>query len=310
MRVLVSGGAGFIGSHVVQQALSAGLNVGVLDDFSSGKRHNVPDGVTVLRVDLRDREATRRALLSFRPEVVSHQAAQVSVLASLKDPMRDAEINVVGGINLLDACVEAGVKHLVFASTGGAIYGEVPDGERASEDFRPEPTSPYGIHKLAFERLLEVYAAHGLTSNVLRYANVYGPRQDPRGEAGVVAILFERALSGRSLQIFGRREPGDGGCVRDYVFVRDVARANLMALTGKLSERVLNVGSGRPTTTLTLARRILESCNATASVSDAGPRRGDVERSLLDVTRFETLLGHPTELDPGLAQTAAFYRAS
>jgi UDP-glucose 4-epimerase len=310
MRVLVSGGAGFIGSHVVQQALSAGLNVGVLDDFSSGKRHNVPDGVTVLQVDLRDREATRRALLSFRPEVVSHQAAQVSVLASLKDPMRDAEINVVGGINLLDACVEAGVKHLVFASTGGAIYGEVPDGERASEDFRPEPTSPYGIHKLTFERLLEVYAAHGLTSNVLRYANVYGPRQDPRGEAGVVAILFERALSGRSLQIFGRREPGDGGCVRDYVFVRDVARANLMALTGKLSERVLNVGSGRPTTTLTLARRILESCNATASVSDAGPRRGDVERSLLDVTRFETLLGHPTELDPGLAQTAAFYRAS
>jgi UDP-glucose 4-epimerase len=311
MRVLVTGGAGFVGSHVVAQALAAGLEVAVLDDFSTGKRHNVPAGVRVFETDLRDREGTARALSEFQPELVSHQAAQASVPASMKDPRFDAEVNVIGGLNLLDACTapDSRVRQVVFASTGGAIYGEVPEGQQASESFPREPKSPYGIHKLTFERLLEVYAsARGLPSCVLRYANVYGPRQDPHGEAGVVAIFFERALRGAALTVFARRTPGDGGCIRDYVFVGDVARANLLALAGGLPQGVMNVGSGRAISTRALAERVVTLTGSRASIEDGGPRPGDLERSLLDVSRFEQLVGSPTPLVAGLDETARWYR--
>jgi UDP-glucose 4-epimerase len=309
MRVLVTGGAGFIGSHVVHQALAAGFDVGVLDNFSSGKRQNVPDGVRVLEADLRDRASTHRALTDFAPDQVSHQAAQVSVPASVSDPVTDAEINVIGGLNLLDACVASGVSRLVFASTGGAIYGEVPEGQRATEESPTEPKSPYGIHKQTFERLLAVYREHrGLKSTVLRYANVYGPRQDPHGEAGVVAIFCARALNGRGLTIFGRRSAGDGGCVRDYVFVEDVARANVATLTGQLREPVLNVGSGHATTTLDLAERIRAASGHDLELTRAVPRPGDIERSLLDVSRLQSALGAPTSLEVGLGRTFDWYR--
>jgi UDP-glucose 4-epimerase len=310
MRVLVTGGAGFIGSHVVEHALQAGFDVAVLDDLSSGKRANVPASVPLFQVDLRDRAATLRALVDFRPELVSHQAAQVSVPASMKDPYLDAEINVLGGISLLDACVHAKVRHVVFASTGGAIYGEVPEPERATEDFRLEPKSPYGIHKLTFERLLAVYRERGLGTSVLRYANVYGPRQDPHGEAGVIAIFFQRAERGEALQIFARRAAGDEGCVRDYVFVRDVARANVSAMTGELRHAVMNVGSGHPTTTAELARLIVAATGRSSGLLPAPPRAGDIERSLLDVTRLRELLGQPIGLEAGLTETAAWYRAN
>jgi UDP-glucose 4-epimerase len=312
MRILVTGGAGFIGSHVVVAALSAGFEVAVLDNFSSGKRANLPAGVRVFEADLRDRDATLRAVADFAPELVSHQAAQASVSVSMKDPRFDAEVNIIGGINLLDACTAAGsrVRQLVFASTGGAIYGEVPEGERASESFQLAPKSPYGISKLTFERLLGVYRDHrGLDSTVLRYANVYGPRQDPHGEAGVIAIFFDAALAGKNLTVFAKRAVGDGGCIRDYVYVADVARANLQALAGKLPHPVTNVGSGRATTTLELAERILASTGARSSIQRAGIRAGDIERSLLDVTRFEQTLGAPTSLETGLAETAEWYRA-
>jgi UDP-glucose 4-epimerase len=311
MRVLVTGGAGFIGSHIVRAALAAGFEVAVLDNFSSGKRENLPEGVRVFEADLRDRDATFRALAELQPELVSHQAAQASVPVSMKDPRFDAEVNVIGGINLLDACTAPGsrVRHVVFASTGGAIYGEIPDGERASESFRLEPKSPYGIHKLTFERLLGVYREHrGLATTVLRYANVYGPRQDPHGEAGVVAIFFDSALAGKNLTVFAKRTPSDGGCIRDYVFVGDAARANLQALTGQLPHAVLNVGSGRPTTTLQLAERILSVTGSTSRIEHAGVRAGDIERSLLDATRFEQTVGMPTPLYAGLDETARWYR--
>jgi UDP-glucose 4-epimerase len=311
MRLLVTGGAGFIGSHIVRAALAAGFEVAVLDNFSSGKPENVPEGVRVLPVDLRDRDATFRALEELQPELVSHQAAQASVPVSMKDPRFDAEVNVIGGLNLLDACTAPGsrVRHVVFASTGGAIYGEVPDGERAAEDFRLEPKSPYGIHKLTFERLLGVYREHrGLATTVLRYANVYGPRQDPHGEAGVVAIFFDSALAGKNLTIFAKRTPSDGGCIRDYVFVGDVARANMQALTGNLPHAVMNVGSGRATTTMQLAERVLSLTAARSTIEHAGVRPGDIERSLLDSTRFEQTLGMPTPLYAGLDETARWYR--
>ena len=171
----------------------------------------------------------------------------------MRDPKLDAEVHVIGGLNLLDACVEVGALRFVFASTGGAIYGEVPPGKRAAEDTVPAPISPYAIHKLAFEQLLAVYETHrGLKPTILRYANVYGPRQDPHGEAGVIAIFLDSALAGKTLRVNGLKRAGDGGCVRDYVFVSDVARMNVLALTGQMSDRVANVGTGIPTTTKSL----------------------------------------------------------
>jgi UDP-glucose 4-epimerase len=311
MRVLVTGGAGFIGSHVVDALRQDGHQVAVLDNFSTGNRRNVQSGVTVYEVDLREREATRRALADFRPDWVSHQAAQASVAVSVRDPRLDAEINVLGGIHLLDACVEVGTKRLVFASTGGAIYGEIPEGQRADESFAAAPKSPYAISKLSLELLLNVYREHrGLDCTVLRYANVYGPRQDPHGEAGVVAVFTDMARAGQTLRVNARKSQGDSGCVRDYVYVGDVARANVLALAGKVDQQVLNIGSGTGITTEELARTIVELVgNPAASVDYAPPRAGDLERSVLDATRAGALLAPWVTLAEGLKRTFEHQRS-
>jgi UDP-glucose 4-epimerase len=310
MRVLVTGGAGFIGSHVVRDALGAGFEVAVLDNFSIGKQANVPAGVRVFSADLRDRDAVVGAVADFQPELVSHQAAQASVRVSMRDPRFDAEVNVVGGLNLLDACTTGArrVRRFVFASTA-AIYAEVPEAERAAESYPLEPKSPYGVSKLAFERLLHIYGEQrGIETSVLRYANVYGPRQDPRGEAGVIAIFFDRALAQKNLTVFAKRTLGDGGCSRDYVFVGDVARANLCALAGKLPHPIMNVSTGHATSTHELAESVLRLTGSRGGIERAAARAGDIERSLLDSSRFERALGAPTTLEAGLAQTAKWYR--
>jgi UDP-glucose 4-epimerase len=309
MRILVTGGAGFIGSHIVDSSLAAGHEVAVLDDLSSGKRENVAQGAKLFVADLRDRDATRKVLADFKPNVVSHQAAQASVSISVKNPVLDAAVNVIGGLHLADACVEHGVERLVFASTGGAIYGEVQEGTRADEQHSKTPISPYAIHKLAYEQLLGVYQSqHSLQTTVLRYANVYGPRQDPHGEAGVVAIFFNRALAGQSVQVNARRTQGDPGCVRDYVYVSDVARANLLAIEGRLPAAVMNCGTGIPTSTEELCKLILSLSGSSSSYQHGPVRAGDLERSVLDPSLFERLLGTPVSLAEGLAQTAAWYR--
>jgi UDP-glucose 4-epimerase len=310
VRVLVTGGAGFIGSHVVDAMLAEGHDVAVLDNLSTGRRENVPAGVRLFEVDLRHREATAAAVTEFRPELVSHQAAQASVAISVQEPRLDADVNVMGGLNLLDACVLPGarVARIVFASTGGAIYGEVLEGKRASEETPADPQSPYAIHKWAFERLLAVYERHrGLAATTLRYANVYGPRQDPHGEAGVVAIFFGAALSGRRLRVNARAEVGDAGCVRDYVYVSDVAEANVLALTGKLREKTLNVASGRATTTRELAEAILGVTGQNSPLDAGPPRAGDLERSVLDPTRLLAQVKTGISLYEGLTRTHAFY---
>jgi UDP-glucose 4-epimerase len=311
MRVLVSGGAGFIGSHIVEGALAEGHTVAVLDNLSSGKRTNLPSGVQLFEVDLRDRARVLAVLSELKPDLVSHQAAQASVSVSVREPHLDAEINVMGGLNLLDACVAQKVKKVVFASTGGAIYGEVPEGQRAAENTRPYPISPYAIDKLAFEQMLDVYRTHhGLDSTVLRYGNVYGPRQDPHGEAGVVAIFFAKAIAGETLRINALRKEGDSGCIRDYVYVGDVARANLAALSGLLPERVMNVGTGIPVSTLELATHIARISNAELRPVFAAQRPGDIERSVLDNSRFQASLGGTMPLAQGLQHTFEWYRSA
>ena len=311
MRLLVTGGAGFIGSHVVEQSLKAGHTVAVLDNLSTGKRKNVPAGVQLFETDLRDRGAVLQVLEAVRPQAVSHHAAQSSVAISMRDPYLDASVNILGGINLLDACVATGVERLVFASTGGAMYGNVPDGKRAPEETRPAPISPYAIGKLAFELLLPVYSSqHGLASTILRYANVYGPRQDPHGEAGVVAIFSNLLLGSQRLRINARKRLGDAGCVRDYVFVADVARANLAALEGRLHERLINVATGQPTSTRELATELtLLAGSKVVHEYEAGPpRAGDVEYTVLDNTRFRLAFGNPVPLQSGLKETFEWFR--
>ena len=308
MRVMITGGAGFIGSHVADAALAAGHEVLVFDDLSTGHRENVPTDAKFVRGDLRDAKTVQSTVSEFRPEIISHQGAQTSVAVSAREPLRDAEINVLGSLNLLDAAVEHGVKKIVFASTGGAIYGEVPPGKRATVDWMPHPLSPYACSKLAFEGYLGAYRhEHGLDSTILRYANVYGPRQDPHGEAGVVAIFSQRLAAGQPIRVNAMREPGDAGCVRDYVFVRDVVKANIEALEGRIEKPVVNVCTGYETTTLDLGKMLEKAMNVTADVG-FGPRRaGDLERSVLDPvgSAVET----PTSLEEGIRITAEWFLA-
>ena len=306
MRILVTGGAGFIGSHLVDAFLAEGHEVAVLDNLSTGKRSNVPEGVTLFETDLRDRDGVFTALETFRPEAISHHAAQTSVAVSAREPLVDAEVNVLGSLNLLDAAVKHGVRRVLFASTGGAIYGEVPAGQEASTEWAARPISPYGIAKLAVECYLEHYRRqHGLEYVALRYANVYGPRQDPHGEAGVVAIFAERIVKGQPISVYAMKTEGDDGCVRDYVYVADVVAANVASLSAPNEEkfRVRNVATGVGSTTKQLAVHLGEVLEKSPDLGYGPIRPGDLERSVLKPS--EGISGR--DLAAGLAATAAWF---
>ncbi|MSP78830.1 MAG: NAD-dependent epimerase/dehydratase family protein [Dehalococcoidia bacterium] len=304
-RALVTGGVGFIGSHVVDALVARGDSVAVLDVLSTGRHQNLNPKATLFQVDLRGDEVAD-ALQSFHPDVVFHLGAQSSVVVSLRDPVQDAEINVVGTANLLRACVGAGVRKVVFASSGGTVYGE-PDTLPCAEDQPLRPRSPYGASKVAGEALLQAFSASfGLSGTALRLPNVYGPRQDPNGEAGVIAIFGARMLRGEPVTIFGT-----GAQEKDYVYVEDVARAFLLA-SEEAESQVYNVGSGVGTSVNTLFSSLAHLTGYALQPSHEPARPGDVFKFSLDGTRLRQRLGWRIRvpLEEGLRKTLSSLRGS
>lgn len=305
MKILVTGGAGFIGSHVVDAYVSAGHDVAVLDNFSTGRDDNVNPDAQVHRVDVRDLDRVQTAISSFKPDVVSHHAAQSEVPKSVADPGYDALVNVVGGLNVLRACVDGGVRKVIFSSTGGALYGE-PDVVPAAEDHPIRPLSPYGTSKFAFEQYLATFErTFGLTFTTLRYANVYGSRQDFFAEEGrVVAIFASRMLEDRPVTI-----DGDGNQSRDMIHVADVATANLAALE-RGDGGTFHVSTGIPVTVNDLFRKLAILTEYRQEPRFGPPRKGDVYRIALDNAAAAEGLGWrpAVQLEEGLALTVDYFR--
>jgi UDP-glucose 4-epimerase len=297
VRAVVTGGAGFIGSHVVDALLARGDEVHVLDDLSKGSRANVPPGAELHEADIRSDASG--AFEAAQPEVCFHLAAQADVRVSVERPDFDADVNVLGTLHVLEAARRHGTK-IVFSSTGGAIYGEC-DGP-ADEDHPRNPLAPYGVSKLAAEEYISAYSRlYGAAHVSLRYGNVYGPRQDPHGEAGVVAIFMSQLAEGGTPRIFG-----DGTQTRDYVYVGDVVAATLAA--AEHPGGVLNVGTGVETSVVDLYGRIQRVAGVEQEPEFAEPRPGELQRSVLDVSRARRELAWEPQhsLDDGLAATWAW----
>jgi UDP-glucose 4-epimerase len=304
VKVLVTGGAGFIGSHVVDAYLAAGHAVVVVDDLSTGHRENLPAGVRFHQLDILDPRLAE-VVADERPDVVNHHAAQIDVRRSVADPLFDARVNILGTIALLDAARRASVRKMLFVSSGGAVYGEQ---ERfpTTETDQTWPVSPYGVSKRSGELYAHFFQVeHRLPFVAMRYANVYGPRQDPHGEAGVVAIFTRRMLAGEPVTL-----NGDGRQTRDYVYVGDVARMSLLALESDAIGPV-NVGTGIETDVATLARHLLDATGSRSEVVHGPAKPGEQRRSVVDPTHAREAFGwRPTvSLAEGLRRTVESFRA-
>jgi UDP-glucose 4-epimerase len=304
MRVLITGGAGFIGSQVADAHAARGDEVVVVDSLASGRREYVPAAARFYALDIRD-PALREVFARERPQLVSHHAAQASVSASVRDPAHDADVNVLGTIRVATLAAEFGAEHLVFASTGGALYGE-PARLPADESTPILPLSPYGCAKACAERYLDLFGRlGGLPTCSLRYANVYGPRQDPHGEAGVIAIFAQALLDGRPATIHG-----DGEQTRDFVFADDVVRANLLA-ADRRARGAFNIGTGVGTSVNAIYRTLARLTGSTAAPRYGPPRAGDVRHIALAADAAAAALGWrpAVSLDDGLAATVAWFAA-
>jgi UDP-glucose 4-epimerase len=300
---MVTGGAGLIGSHVVDALIARGDRVVVVDDLSTGVRENVNEGAEFEELDIRGPEAMD-LVRRWRPDVVCHHAAQMSVSRSVREPLFDIGVNLVGSLNLLEAAREVGARFL-FASTGGALYGDA-DVLPTPETYPAWPVSPYGVAKLSFEHYLHAYQVqHGLPSVALRYANVYGPRQNPHGEAGVVAIFCLRLLAGEPAVI-----NGDGTYTRDFIHVADVVRANVAALDAGITGH-FNVGTGRQVDINRVFHLVRDLIGSSAAEVHGPPRPGDQRTSALDSSLIGRELGWRPEvaLEEGMADTVAWFRA-
>ena len=306
MRILVTGGAGFIGSHVVDRFVALGHEVAVLDNLSTGRRDFVNPRAHFELADLTDAPAVERLVAAWKPEIVDHHAAQIDVRRSVADPLFDATTNVLGGIGLLEACRRHQVRKLIYASTGGALYGEGRE-LPATEDHPINPESPYGASKHALEHYLYLWKLlHGLDYTVLRYGNVFGPRQNPHGEAGVNAIFIGLMLHGRRPRVFG-----DGEALRDYVYIDDVVEANVLALERGGGEMV-NIGTGVGISVNHIVRELRSILGFAEEAIHEPPRPGEVQRIYLDAGRARRVLGWTpqTPFRAGLERTVAWSRAA
>ena len=310
--VLITGGAGFIGSHIAEAYQAAGWSVTCLDDLSRGKKEQVPTGARFIHADVRSKEAFQ-AIADGKFDIVVHQAAQIDVRISVDEPALDASINLVGFANVLSAVTAGKVRRVVFASSGGVVYGD-PAVLPTPEPTANLPISPYGVSKLAGEHYLRVLGSlHGFEGVALRYANVYGPRQDPKSEAGVVSIFVSRLLANKPLTVFG-----DGKQTRDYVFVKDVARANLLAGSvsvsrgDRLDVPAFNIGTGRETSVNDLAAHVGRAIDRTPVIEYAAPRPGELFRSCLDVSKAARDLNWTPQVtfDDGMKQLAAWFEGT
>jgi UDP-glucose 4-epimerase len=312
LKALVTGGAGFIGSHVTDALLAEGYAVTVLDNLSSGKRAQVPAAAAFVHADIRSPEAAA-TIRDGQFDLVCHLAAQIDVRKSVTDPAFDVDVNIGGSVNLMSAVHATGRRtRMIFASTGGAVYGDFVQPPNL-ETYAKDPESPYGIAKFSVELYLAYYArVHGLDYVALRFANVYGPRQDPHGEAGVVAIFCQRIIDGTPLTVFG-----DGGQTRDYVFVGDVARAHVKAAgiptipAGKVDDRAFNLGTQRETSVIELAASLFRGAKQEVPLVHAAARAGEQRRSVVSIEKARGGLGWSPEvsLDEGLRRTYDWFAA-
>lgn len=305
MKILVTGGAGFIASHVADAYIAAGHDVAILDDLSRGSEKNIPSRARFYRGDIQDRDFVERVFTTEKPELVNHHAAQMDVRRGVREPVFDASVNILGSIHLLDASVAHKVGRFLYISTAGAAYGE-PKQMPAPEDCPINPITPYGISKHTVEHYLFTYRAlYGLPYVVLRYGNVYGPRQSSKGEAGVVAIFSEQLLANVCPVIYG-----DGGKLRDYVYVEDVARANVLALDRGTGE-IFNIANGVPTSDDEVFCLIRDALGVRRVKPEYVPKRpGEIDRIYLDISKAQRLLGwapHVT-LQEGIRRTTQFFQ--
>jgi UDP-glucose 4-epimerase len=303
MKIVVTGGAGFIASHIVDAYLENGHEVHVFDDFSTGRKLNLNSDAVVHELNVADREAAN-LILKLKPDVLNHHAAQMDVRHSVENPLFDAGVNILGFLNLLEACKNANTQRVIFASSGGAIYGDkepIP----ATEEHAKEPMSPYGVSKMTGELYLAYYyMAFGMRYVALRYANVYGPRQSSKGEAGVVAIFISQLLAQKSPTI-----NGDGKQTRDYVFVGDVVRANVAAL-GTSHVGGINIGTGRETDVTTICRLLQRGTSSKVEAIHGPVKPGEQMRSCLETTLAGRVLDWKPKvsIEEGLKRTIAYYR--
>lgn len=305
MKVLVTGGAGFIGSHVVDACIDRGYEVIIVDDLSTGRASNLNPAATFYKIDIRDQELAK-IFEKERPDFVSHHAAQMDVRRSVAEPIFDAHVNILGSINLIECCMHYEVKRIVYISTGGAVYGE-PEYLPCDEAHPINPICQYGISKHTVEHYLFLYKAnYGLNYTVLRYPNVYGPRQDPQGEAGVVAIFIGQMLTGKQVVI-----NGDGEQQRDFVFVSDCAHANLLALELNKSNGIYNLGTGRGTSVNQIFGELDQIIHYGRPPLHGPAKVGETRKIFLDATKANNELGwSPTvDLQDGLRRVVDYFRS-
>jgi UDP-glucose 4-epimerase len=305
MKILVTGGAGFIASHIAEGLMRSGHSVVIVDDLSTGRRENLPTGAKFYEVDICDQAALEAAIAAEKPELIDHHAAQMDVRRSVREPLFDARVNIIAPLAMLEMAVKHGVKKIIYASTGGAVYGDVKR-VPADESCPAEPVSHYGVSKLTLERYLFLYRhLYGLDYTILRYPNVYGPRQNPKGEAGVVSIFALQMLEGEQPTIYG-----DGSKTRDYVYVDDVLRANLAALD-KGSGEIINLGWGKPVSDFDIFAAVRRATGYKGEPRFAPVRPGEVEHIALDASKAKRILGwEPTiPLQQGIDLSVNFIRA-